>query len=188
MPFSSFAVQAAFGAADHSEEQMMIAAQQQFRTNRSKKTMQAVASSQARQRQPKWQHDRLNWDQHVTQLQHEGLFDQTCRLSLQSFNKLVGLLKEEIAVDFMQSIRSTGGNDPMYPELVVAASLMAYGTNTKEIIIQNVIGCSRPPKRVWIRARQLKQNNFRGQMQAYLNLGMFGCTHPNRGRFREKWP
>ena len=124
---------------DDDDELLLV--RRQFMINMQLK--QLLLPEEADGRKKKWRHNRLNWSQHVQQLQHEGLFKQTYRMSLKSFNKLVDLLREDITVDCAKSMNSTGGNEPIYPKLVVAAGIMAYGEHTNFLISKTVLGCSK---------------------------------------------
>ena len=42
----------------------------------------------------------------------------------ESFNKLVNILREDVTVDGMQSLRSSAVNRHIYPEMIVASGLI----------------------------------------------------------------
>lgn len=75
------------------------------------------------ERQEKWQYQRINWEEHVEEQLYTGRFNRRYRMSLESFTKLVDLLCNDISVDSEQSRRSTGGAEPIIPEVVVACGL-----------------------------------------------------------------
>jgi DDE superfamily endonuclease len=62
----------------------------------------------SRQRSPKKQYDRMNWDEKISSFSDED-FAQRYRMSKSSFNKLVDLLSPYLAVDEKMSRVSTGG-------------------------------------------------------------------------------
>jgi hypothetical protein len=48
-------------------------------------------------------------------------------MSEESFDKLVNLIRHDVTVDYTKSRQSTVGNDPIYPELIVATGLRFLG-------------------------------------------------------------
>ena len=47
-------------------------------------------------RSHRWDHARLNWDDHVTQLEHEDKFSKEYKMSLDSFNNLKDILMPQL--------------------------------------------------------------------------------------------
>ena len=45
---------------------------------------------------PKWEHQRIDWNEHVTKLLHENRFHREYRMSLEAFNQLLELLRPSI--------------------------------------------------------------------------------------------
>ena len=72
-----------------------------------------------RKRKRKWRHTRIAWNIHVEQLNHEGLFDRTYRMSTTAFVKLQELLGERIQV----SSWNNPGMEPIPVEIVMASGL-----------------------------------------------------------------
>ena len=70
---------------------------------------------------------RLSWDRHVEYLHEINLFESVYRMKEKTFNKLVDKIWYKIAVDELQSMRSTSSNDPIYPEMVVALGICFLG-------------------------------------------------------------
>ena len=70
-------------------------------------------------RSAKWQHSRLLWDQHVAQLLHEHLFEQTYRMSHNAFVTLQKTLGERIVFNAGNAL----GVMPIPPEIVMATGL-----------------------------------------------------------------
>ena len=57
----------------------------------------------------KWDHQRLDWNDHVTKLLHENMFHLEYRMSLQAFNHLMqDLLRPSITVNAVKSNASSG--------------------------------------------------------------------------------
>ena len=52
-----------------------------------------------KKRAPKWQLDRLDWARHVGHQTHTDEFCQKYRMSVETFNKLCGILRPYITVD-----------------------------------------------------------------------------------------
>jgi hypothetical protein len=84
-------------------------------------------------------HNRLDWDAHVAEKLGNGTFKTRYRMSIESFNTLVGML--DITVDCAQSKRSTSGNSPIIPELVVAISIR-YLSGDPKCVIADFFGVS----------------------------------------------
>lgn len=82
-----------------------------------------VAVSTRIPRGPRWNHDRLDWDGHVQQLVHEGIFNNEYRMSLPAFEHLLSLLAPAL-----QRVEwNSRGRDPIRPEHMVAIGLRALG-------------------------------------------------------------
>jgi hypothetical protein len=79
---------------------------------------------------PKTKYCLLNWDAHVAVKVRNGTFKSRYRMRHETFSKLVNILG--ITVNEGQSVRSTSGNSPIFPEFVVGMSLryLAGGTKT----------------------------------------------------------
>ena len=75
------------------------------------------------QRSIKYQHGRMNWGNHLQMLRHVNDFDGTYRMNEDAFNTLLEGIRGEITVSFLQSNRSTSGNEPIDPEIILAMCL-----------------------------------------------------------------
>jgi hypothetical protein len=75
------------------------------------------------QRAPKWQLQRLDWTTHVDHQTHTAEFQQKYRMTLETFTKLLEILRPSITVDPIKSQNSTPGSSPIYPELVMAIGI-----------------------------------------------------------------
>jgi hypothetical protein len=69
----------------------------------------------------RWEHERLNWNEHVVKLLHENAFDQKYHMSYDAFNILLELLRPDITCNIVKSMNSC--NEPIFPELVLATGL-----------------------------------------------------------------
>jgi len=78
-------------------------------------------------RRVKWRYERINWDRHLEELRHTNKFQSRYHMSEEAFDRLVGILRQQVGMDELQSMRSTGGNDPITPEMTVAAGLRYLG-------------------------------------------------------------
>jgi hypothetical protein len=71
----------------------------------------------------KFRHIRVDWEQHVSMLEYTNEFEKRFRMSRSMFDDLVEELHVPLTVSFVQSMRSTSGNEPIYPEVIVAIGL-----------------------------------------------------------------
>ena len=71
------------------------------------------------QRSIKWKNNRINWKEHVKRELHTGTFDTKYHMPYASFTKLVSLIRDDITLDVVKSMNSSGGNTPIYPELII---------------------------------------------------------------------
>ncbi len=65
-----------------------------------------------RQRKIKFQHIRADWDCHVGMLEYTDQFEQRFWMSQKMFYDLVDELRVPLTVSYIQSMRSTSGNNP----------------------------------------------------------------------------
>jgi hypothetical protein len=89
----------------------------------------------------KWQHIRLNWEDHLEKERHQNTFESKYHMSEKAFNKLLQHLRDDITVDFTKSRNSTQGNEPIYPELIVATGLRFLGGSTHKDL-EDIFGLS----------------------------------------------
>ncbi len=69
----------------------------------------------------RWEHERLNWNEHVAKLLHKDAFDWKYCMSYEAFNILLELLWPDITCNIVKSMNSC--NEPIFPELVLAPGL-----------------------------------------------------------------
>ena len=69
----------------------------------------------------------MDWVQHVSMLEYTNKFEKRFRMSWCMFDDLVEELHVPLTVLFVQSMRSTSGNKPIYPEVIVAIGLRILG-------------------------------------------------------------
>jgi hypothetical protein len=82
-----------------------------------------IGATVGEQRAPKWQLDRLDWAKHVDHQTHTDEFTKKYRMTLETFNKLLEILRPYITVDPIKSQNSTPGSLPIHPELVMAIGI-----------------------------------------------------------------
>ena len=87
----------------------------------------ALATQALQTRRVKWRHERKGWAEWSTYLDHTRGWEPRYHMSKNSFNKLVEILRNQLAIDELQSLRSSGGSDPISPEITVAAGLRFLG-------------------------------------------------------------
>jgi hypothetical protein len=75
----------------------------------------------------KFWHLRVDWEYHINMLEYTNEFEQRFRMSRSMFDDLVEELWVPLTVSFAQSLRSTSGNEPIYPEMIVAIGLQMLG-------------------------------------------------------------
>ena len=75
-----------------------------------------------------WRQSRIDWNWHLLEmLCHTRGFQSWYHMSELSFNKSVDILRSDISVDVNQSIRSTSGNGPITPKMIVGDGLRFLG-------------------------------------------------------------
>ena len=74
-------------------------------------------------RRPKCFMDRKDWHKHAEEEIYMNTFQASYHMSPEEFSNLVEILGEDIQVDEDQSRRSTGGNDPIVPEVRLGTTL-----------------------------------------------------------------
>jgi hypothetical protein len=89
-------------------------------------------------RDDRWEFNRLNWDEHVTQLEHEGLFTNEYLMSQSAHKKLVRILDP-----FLQRFEyNSRGPEPILVEHIIAVGLRVLsGGRPKDQ--RHIIGSSR---------------------------------------------
>lgn len=92
----------------------------------------------ANMRKEAWGHVRLDWDHHVKQLQHEGLFENEYGMSLSAHRKLVDILSPSL----QRAEYNSRSPEPIKVEHIVAAGLRFLGGGRVKDQ-RHLIGCSR---------------------------------------------
>ena len=77
----------------------------------------------------KYRYERKSWARHIDMLLQTNQFNQRYRMPKEDFDFLLDALEPAITVNFCQSRRSTDGNDPIFPELIMACGIryLAHG-------------------------------------------------------------
>ena len=98
----------------------------------------------------KFQHKRVDWEEHISMLKYTNEFEKRFRMSRSMFDDLVEELRVPLTVSFVKSMNSTSGNEPIYPEVIVAISLRILGPSDTFESCANNYGMSVPSaKRVF---------------------------------------
>ena len=104
--------------------------------------LRLMFSSRKKTRSIKYDHTRINWDEHIDRLVSTNKFEQRFRMPLSSFHYLIEELREPLTVSFKHSINSTSGNDPIYPEVIVAVGLQFLGCGDTHSSLADTYGMS----------------------------------------------
>jgi hypothetical protein len=99
------------------------------------------------QRKIKFWHTRVDWEQHVSMLEYTNEFERRFRMSRSMFDDLVEELRVPLTVSFVHSMSSTSGNEPIYPDLIVAIGLRILGPSDSFESCANNYGLSVPSVR-----------------------------------------
>ena len=102
----------------------------------------SILSGNWRLRKIKHRHARKDWAEHVEALLNTGCFDQRFHMPKPHFDHLLEELRAAVTVDFARSRASTGGNDPIYPEVVIAVGLRFLGVGDTVAGLADVYGMS----------------------------------------------
>jgi hypothetical protein len=82
-----------------------------------------------------WQHERLDWNQHVEKLLHENPFHIGYHMSLEDFDALVQLLGDEVVPNFAMS-PSLRCDKAIYPEMMVAIGIRVLASGNYDGIMK----------------------------------------------------
>ena len=80
----------------------------------------------------------MDWEDHLEMLEHTGHFSQRYRMKMAWFTRLLDALADAITVEYSRSRLSTSGNDPIYPEIVLAIGLRFVGQGSTVSDLANV--------------------------------------------------
>jgi hypothetical protein len=105
-------------------------------------TMLLFEENKTRARMFKWGHTRLNWEESLKKERHQKSFESKYHMSEGAFCTLLDILREDITVDFTKSRNSTQGNDPIFPELILATGLRFLG-GTSHKDLEDIFGMSK---------------------------------------------
>ena len=104
--------------------------------------IQAIFSRNRNSRKVKVQHDRKDWNHHLTTLLAIGKFEQHFRMPHHHFDYLLNAVRDAITVDFARSKAGSNGNDPIYPEIVLAVGLRFLGVGDTVAGLADLYGMS----------------------------------------------
>ena len=75
----------------------------------------------------KFRHIRVDWEYHINMLEYTNEFEQRFWMSWSMFDDLVEELCIPLTVSVAQSLCSTSGNKPIYPEVIIGIGLRILG-------------------------------------------------------------
>eukprot|EP00957_Ditylum_brightwellii_P104417 7952647-Ditylum_brightwellii.AAC.1 len=88
----------------------------------------------------------MDWEEHVYMIEYTNNFEGTYWMSIEAFNTLLGVIREDITLLFTQSTCSTLGNALIYPELILAMDLR-FLTGDSARTLGHMFGVSKPTAR-----------------------------------------
>ena len=104
--------------------------------------LQRLTGDDDRQRRrEKWTYKRIDWEADLQKLRYTKGFEARYRMTEESFNTLVDILRADVTLDAKQSMRSTSGNGPITPEMVVGIGLR-FLAGEKNISLADIFGTS----------------------------------------------
>jgi hypothetical protein len=86
----------------------------------------------------------VDWEPHVSMLEYTDEFEKRFWMSRSMFDDLVEELRVPLTILFVQSMRSTSENKPIYPEVIVAIGLRILGPSDTFVSCANNYGLSVP--------------------------------------------
>ena len=99
-------------------------------------------SQNKKKRAAKIIHERKDWYGHADQLIQTNEFINRFRMPKDHFESLLDAIRDAITVDFMRSVQSTKGNDPIYPEVILAMGLRFVGLGSTVPDLANLYSMS----------------------------------------------
>ena len=94
------------------------------------------------QRNVKFSHDRKEWSKHVDMLLQTNEFHKRFRMSYNDFESSVEALEEALTVSYAKVRVSTDGNDPIYPEIIMACGIRFLALGDNPAALSNLYGMS----------------------------------------------
>lgn len=104
--------------------------------------IQLMLSLNKERRSIKYKHERKMWSKHVEMLVATKEFDNRFRMNLDEFEYLLDEIEDAITVSYVKSRASTDGNDPIYPEIVMACGLRYLGLGDSPATLSDLYGMS----------------------------------------------
>ena len=92
-------------------------------------------------------HQRTNWEGHARMLEETNNFEKRFRMKRSCFQYLLDAVQDAITVDCTRSSNSTGGNEPIYPEIILAMGLRFVGLGSTPPDLADAYGISDPSVR-----------------------------------------
>ena len=95
-----------------------------------------------RQCKIKYRHHRKCWQEHRDMLIETDQFANRFRMPPEHWDYLLEGIRDAITVDYEKSRESTGGNDPIYPEIIMAMGLRFLGLGSTPADLADLYGMS----------------------------------------------
>ena len=92
-------------------------------------------------------HQRTNWEGHARMLEETNNFEKRFRMKRSCFQYLLDAVQDAITVDCTRSSNSTGGNEPIYPEIILAMGLRFVGLGSTPPDLADAYGILDPSVR-----------------------------------------
>ena len=89
--------------------------------------LRIILNHRRRLRKMRWQHIRKDLTNLRAMLSHTNGFSKLYRMEEEHYEYLLGHLRDDLAIDELQSMRSTSGGEPITPERIVLSSLELIG-------------------------------------------------------------
>lgn len=103
-----------------------------------------IMSQKTQERRFKWYYERKNWHNYTEGLIYTNEFENRYRMEVDEFDHLMEGLRDAITVNYTRSYASTQGNDPMYPEVIMACGLRYLGLGDGVAALSDIHGYSKP--------------------------------------------
>eukprot|EP00985_Skeletonema_marinoi_P006712 scaffold2915_cov88-Skeletonema_marinoi.AAC.1 len=106
--------------------------------------MKVIFSQMKQERKIKWEHKRVDWNYHRQMLVHTEEFENRFRMKEAHFDALLDILRDSLTVSVKHSMSSTGGNEPICPEVILACGLRFLGLGENPPALADMYGMSVP--------------------------------------------
>ena len=113
--------------------------------------LRLILNHRKRLRKVRWQHIRKDLTYLQSMLSHTNEFSKLYRMEEEHYEYLLDHLRDDLAIDELQSMRSTSGGEPITPERIVLASLEHIGEGSTPRSLAHSYGVSPSSMEVMIK-------------------------------------